>query len=253
MPPIPMSSPEEVDRLDALCQRLAGFKDNVSLEWVDGFMTALVAGPRAVAPSEWLPAMFDDAFDRAFADPEDVQQAMQALLGRWNVLARQLDGEALWDAPDDLRLSPLMVEVDDAYRSAMRESGMTADDVAAHPGTGGLWAMGFLDAVDAFADDWAGPADDEEFSEVLQMGLRCVEALLLSDAELPAYLADAYEGKALSRDELIDEACFAAQDLRLLWIEHAPRPETRRVGPQPGRNDPCPCGSGKKFKKCHGA
>ncbi len=24
-------------------------------------------------------------------------------------------------------------------------------------------------------------------------------------------------------------------------------------GPQPGRNDPCPCGSGKKFKKCHGA
>jgi len=21
----------------------------------------------------------------------------------------------------------------------------------------------------------------------------------------------------------------------------------------PGRNDPCPCGSGKKFKKCHGA
>lgn len=22
---------------------------------------------------------------------------------------------------------------------------------------------------------------------------------------------------------------------------------------QPGRNDPCPCGSGKKYKKCHGA
>ncbi len=26
-----------------------------------------------------------------------------------------------------------------------------------------------------------------------------------------------------------------------------------RVAPQVGRNDPCPCGSGKKFKKCHGA
>jgi uncharacterized protein YecA (UPF0149 family) len=22
---------------------------------------------------------------------------------------------------------------------------------------------------------------------------------------------------------------------------------------EPGRNDPCPCGSGKKYKKCHGA
>jgi uncharacterized protein YecA (UPF0149 family) len=24
-------------------------------------------------------------------------------------------------------------------------------------------------------------------------------------------------------------------------------------GNAPGRNEPCPCGSGKKFKKCHGA
>lgn len=27
----------------------------------------------------------------------------------------------------------------------------------------------------------------------------------------------------------------------------------RRDMPKIGRNDPCPCGSGKKFKKCHGA
>jgi preprotein translocase subunit SecA len=27
----------------------------------------------------------------------------------------------------------------------------------------------------------------------------------------------------------------------------------RRTGEQAGRNDPCPCGSGKKYKKCHGA
>jgi preprotein translocase subunit SecA len=26
-----------------------------------------------------------------------------------------------------------------------------------------------------------------------------------------------------------------------------------RVGPKIGRNDPCPCGSGKKYKNCHGA
>jgi preprotein translocase subunit SecA len=28
--------------------------------------------------------------------------------------------------------------------------------------------------------------------------------------------------------------------------------EPVRVGPKVGRNDPCPCGSGKKFKNCHG-
>lgn len=30
------------------------------------------------------------------------------------------------------------------------------------------------------------------------------------------------------------------------------KPEPIRVGPKVGRNDPCPCGSGKKFKSCHG-
>jgi preprotein translocase subunit SecA len=36
---------------------------------------------------------------------------------------------------------------------------------------------------------------------------------------------------------------------------HDPTPvkqEPVRVAPRVGRNDPCPCGSGKKFKQCHG-
>src|SRR5262249_20682050 len=39
----------------------------------------------------------------------------------------------------------------------------------------------------------------------------------------------------------------------------APKPAAARAGaarrdaPKTGRNDPCPCGSGKKYKKCHGA
>ncbi|MDZ7295898.1 MAG: SEC-C metal-binding domain-containing protein, partial [candidate division KSB1 bacterium] len=38
--------------------------------------------------------------------------------------------------------------------------------------------------------------------------------------------------------------------------EGAPEPGKRqpiRVGVKVGRNDPCPCGSGKKYKKCCGA
>jgi preprotein translocase subunit SecA len=31
-------------------------------------------------------------------------------------------------------------------------------------------------------------------------------------------------------------------------IRQTPRRNTEKVG----RNDPCPCGSGKKYKKCHG-
>jgi preprotein translocase subunit SecA len=32
-----------------------------------------------------------------------------------------------------------------------------------------------------------------------------------------------------------------------------PKITVRREAPKVGRNDPCPCGSGKKFKNCHGA
>jgi preprotein translocase subunit SecA len=30
-------------------------------------------------------------------------------------------------------------------------------------------------------------------------------------------------------------------------------PQTAKAGPKLGRNDPCWCGSGKKYKRCHGA
>ena len=34
--------------------------------------------------------------------------------------------------------------------------------------------------------------------------------------------------------------------------EIAVKQEPVKVGPKVGRNDPCPCGSGKKYKQCHG-
>ena len=40
---------------------------------------------------------------------------------------------------------------------------------------------------------------------------------------------------------------------RMAGAADASGPAQRRVGEKVGRNDPCPCGSGKKYKKCHGA
>jgi uncharacterized protein YecA (UPF0149 family) len=34
---------------------------------------------------------------------------------------------------------------------------------------------------------------------------------------------------------------------------HAPSEPYQRAEPKLGRNDPCFCGSGRKYKKCHGA
>ncbi len=43
---------------------------------------------------------------------------------------------------------------------------------------------------------------------------------------------------------------FVTIQRELLTLGEAP---VRREGPKVGRNEPCPCGSGKKYKKCHGA
>ncbi|QSQ13937.1 preprotein translocase subunit SecA [Myxococcus landrumensis] len=52
----------------------------------------------------------------------------------------------------------------------------------------------------------------------------------------------AVEGRGTAEGKL-DEASVAA----------AARPAAAQQGPRVGRNDPCPCGSGRKYKKCHGA
>ncbi|MBA4177950.1 MAG: YecA family protein [Leptothrix sp. (in: Bacteria)] len=244
----------ELEAFDRCCERLAGFDPGISFEWVDGFLAALAAGPRLAPPDEWLPALCGDAFERAFADPEDHTRGLQALQARLKVLCDQLDPEALLDAPDWLRLDPLIAEVtDEDRRLIVEEEGLSVDEAAAFQ-TGSLWAEGFFDGVEAFADLWTEPAD-EEAAELFKQAFDQIAALLPPPGsdEWQAHLASHYPKGEPTRDELLAEACMAVQDLRLFWVDFAPRPETRRVEPTPGRNEACPCGSGKKYKKCHGA
>ena len=56
------------------------------------------------------------------------------------------------------------------------------------------------------------------------------------------------------RESHHEKASFVRKDGAWLYSEGEVFPETVvREGPKVGRNDPCPCGSGKKYKKCHGA
>jgi SEC-C motif-containing protein len=47
---------------------------------------------------------------------------------------------------------------------------------------------------------------------------------------------------------------FAREDGRWYYVDgEMPKPKTERLEtPRVGRNEPCPCGSGRKFKKCCG-
>ena len=53
------------------------------------------------------------------------------------------------------------------------------------------------------------------------------------------------------RDIHHEQARFKKTDGRWLYVEGNVAPKTVvRTGPKVGRNDPCPCGSGKKYKHC---
>jgi uncharacterized protein len=249
-----MSTEQEIEALDALCQRMAGFDDQVSLEWLDGYMSALLAGPRRMELDEWLPAFADGVFERTFADPADAQAARAVIDTRWKVLAEQLDPELILDDPDVLRLAPLMIELTDEDKQRLVDEGhVKPDELALLEKTGEVWAVGFGEATQDFPKDWPEADLETEEGQFYDETLLRIASLTMDDEELTEIFDELYEGEQLSRDELIQEALYAVQDLRLYWLDHAPKPPPRRVDALPGRNDPCPCGSGKKFKKCHGA
>lgn len=58
----------------------------------------------------------------------------------------------------------------------------------------------------------------------------------------------------VTREEQVEEMQPKAQPMQFLHgsQEEAPAAPLKRSDEKVGRNDPCPCGSGKKFKKCHG-
>jgi uncharacterized protein len=249
-----MSTEQDIEALDAICQQMAGFDDSVSLEWLDGYMTALMAGPRRVPLDEWIDKMADGVFSRTFADPESADAAREVIAQRWSVLANQLDPEELLDDTDVLRLAPLMVELTDEDKKRLVDEGhIKADELDMLELTGEVWALGFIDATRDFPSDWPEPDVETEEGQLFEECMVRIVSLTLKQDELTEVYEDLYEGEELTRDELIHEALYAAQDMRLYWLDHAPKPPQRRVGDLPGRNDPCPCGSGKKFKKCHGA
>ena len=74
-------------------------------------------------------------------------------------------------------------------------------------------------------------------------------------------LVNAFDDSSARHQAFVDRITSAVRSIHAFWLAHRARTgeEIRdlrqpiRKAPVPGRNDPCPCGSGKKFKRCHGA
>jgi uncharacterized protein len=212
-------------RLDDILADLPIDGEPMLLTELDGYLTGVVVCPELIMPGEWLPPIWGGGYGEGapFDDPVDVQLFADMVLARYNEIIRDL-GRG--------KLQPIF-DVDERNGDILWE----------------LWAEGFESAMALRSDSWSAivEGDDGQAAAALSSMLEFVQV--------------ATNETSLTSME-INDLCDAAPGLipahvavLHAWrLKHAGAPSTSDNRPaKVGRNDPCPCGSGKKHKKCCGA
>lgn len=274
MSPIPDTSQEpsaalgadQLDELDTLLDDLRSRAEEIpQWEFCDGFLTALACTRRPVPVTEWLPMLLGDGGELdvaegeplpllpAFADAAQQVRFLELWTLRWNEVVSQLDAD-VQSLDEDDAFQPEAMDMRGAIASLPEEerADMEGQEI---PSFGQVWALGFMFAVENWPEEWAAPRD-REAADWLNEALDAIVALTEDDTGKPEvcmYSEDGPPSTSQARVEAFGEAIWAIYDLRRLWKSMGPRVEAVRRADTPGRNDPCSCGSGKKYKKCCGA
>ncbi|WP_342619090.1 UPF0149 family protein [Rhodoferax sp. GW822-FHT02A01] len=259
-------SPEEFDEIDAILDDLRQrFEETPQWEFCEGFMAALIVSRRAIPLQEYLPVLLDtDDTDVAasagaevgggtFADAAQYARFMELWQRRWSEIEQSLAVEVK-SLDDERAYHPEVMDVRGAVAALPEaERAQMADE--ALPSFAQVWAVGFMYAVENWPDEWQPPRD-KEARKWLDDALQRMVALTEDDTDEPTLSVFDDEGVptvSVNRFNAFADAVWAVYDLRELWRNIGPRVETVHKEAEPGRNDPCYCGSGKKYKKCHGA
>jgi uncharacterized protein len=184
---------------------------------------------------------------------------------RWNEIAEAIntrvesleDERAYYPEVMDVRGAlAAMTEAERAEAQAAISSDVDGDiDDDSTPAFGQVWAIGFMFAVESWPDEWAAPRDKAAV-KWLDEGLQAIVAMTEDDTDPPTIAVfgdDTPPSVSEKRFNAFADAIWAVYDLREMWRNIGPRVATVHKVATPGRNDVCHCGSGKKFKKCHGA
>jgi uncharacterized protein len=221
----------EYNRFGNLLDRLSG-QDAMNLEEADGIFAALICGPETVLPSEYLREIWGgdlDADEPVFSRQE-LEELLHLSMRHWNFIANTLQsGDAF---------IPLLLEDEKGVANA--------ND----------WATGFMRGMELRRASWSDLIHDENHGGSL------IPIFILAhehdpDSELRPYLEPI---SAEQRENLIVHLAAGVMYIyKYFAVERAMtiRPDagnTTYLRPtlKVGRNDPCPCGSGKKYKRCCG-
>jgi uncharacterized protein len=217
----------EFDKLSDSLARFGG-KQSMNLEQLDGFLAALVCGPDEVPRSEYLPKIWADNIvnETVFAAQPLLSECVSLILRHRDFIYHTLESGDVF--------TPLLIE---------NEDGIYA---------GNDWAIGFLDGMELRRKRWSALFDDEEHGGSL------VPILALANEHNPDPTMRPYTEPVTPelRERLIAGAAAGVMNIYRYFESERDTADLslpyRRFGPKVGRNESCPCGSGKKFKHCCG-
>ena len=216
---------EELEALSVFLERCRG-NGAMNLEQLDGLFTAVIIGPSTVMPSECWPLVFGGKAGqtRAFRDEQEFTRVIELVMRHWNSIARTLAKGGL-------------VEM------------QLQRDSATHMTLGTDWATGFMRGVALRYADWMPLIDDREHGQLI------APILLLAEQKHPRTSRKSPSLSLEDRQDFLVSVNVRLNDLYAFFRRPSmPAVETiRRMGEKVGRNDPCPCGGGKKYKLCCGA
>lgn len=245
----------EVRALEALAEEWTQAHGGMPLEALDGLFSALVVGPGpAVGPSEYLSPAVGEG--KVWKDEGEHQHALELLTGLWNHIVWRVE-QPIPDEDDDseaaleegFALMPFLA-LPEPEEGEEDEADPFAGVPEDYP-VGALWAAGFLQGVSLRAEAWERllEADEDlalDFADLVRLSLMAPEQA--EEAGLDWEERFDFD----ERWELLLSVPGLLQDLDESRREAMVVREPIRRAPQPGRNDPCSCGSGRKYKKCCG-
>jgi uncharacterized protein len=224
-------SDDQLDRLETLLDELP---DAMRLDEIQGYLCAALSGPQAIPEEDWL------------ADT----------LGGEEALASQAGSEAA----EILRSFAAALEAELAAGEAPVLLLYGKEDDENGPSDYLPWCQAYLAGVDAAEDDWfefLGESDEEDSEEITYLDERLFPLMVLTGEAEAAAREHGEEWPQGDAREQLDNDCqedlpLAITDIYRFWAAKRGTPTIRREEPKVGRNDPCPCGSGRKFKQCCG-
>jgi len=210
----------DIEALDDFLMSDQSPPDCMMLCDLDGFLTGIAIGPELIMPSEWLPVIWGGE-EPAFDDVAQAQAIIGTIMNRYNEILGQVAEGAV---------APIIMETPGG------------DVIAAD------WAEGFMDAVTLRPAAWAPLLKSQKDGALMLpiLALCCDE-----DGEPLLDLPQDVEDRLFAEAGDLIPVCVL--DIADYWRAARTAPMRQSSGPKTGRNDPCPCGSGKKFKKCCGA